>query len=48
MIVVSLGYYAVKGGGFVLLTGGHSRVYGPADSMIGETVPEPGAGARRS
>lgn len=35
-IVISLGYYAVKGGGFVLLTGGSQRVYGPEDSMISD------------
>jgi putative inorganic carbon (HCO3(-)) transporter len=34
--VVSLGYYAVKGGGFVLLTGGGQRVYGPANTMIAD------------
>lgn len=34
VVVVSLGYYAVKGGGFVLLTGGRSHVFGPAKSMI--------------
>lgn len=34
MLVVSLGYYAVKGGGFVILGGGHHRVMGPAASMI--------------
>jgi probable O-glycosylation ligase (exosortase A-associated) len=34
MVVVSIGYYAVKGGGFVLLSGGHSRVFGPEASMI--------------
>lgn len=34
LIVISLGYYAVKGGGFVLLTGGGHHVYGPAKSMI--------------
>lgn len=34
MVVISLGYYAVKGGGFVLLTGGHQHVYGPANTMI--------------
>jgi probable O-glycosylation ligase (exosortase A-associated) len=33
-VVVSIGYYAVKGGGFVLLTGGHSHVFGPESSMI--------------
>jgi probable O-glycosylation ligase (exosortase A-associated) len=35
-IAISLGYYAVKGGGFVILTGGHSRVYGPENSPIGD------------
>jgi probable O-glycosylation ligase (exosortase A-associated) len=34
MVVVSIGYYAVKGGGFVLLTGGHSHVFGPENTMI--------------
>lgn len=34
VVVVSLSYYAVKGGGFVLLTGGHGHVLGPAKSMI--------------
>ncbi len=34
--VVSLGYYAVKGGGFVLLTGGGQRVYGPENTMIAD------------
>lgn len=34
MIAVSLGYYAVKGGGFVVLTGGTHRVFGPDESMI--------------
>lgn len=32
--VLSLGYFGVKGGGFVLLTGGSQRVFGPEDSMI--------------
>ena len=36
MVVISIDYYALKGGGFVLLTGGHSRVYGPADTMIAD------------
>jgi putative inorganic carbon (HCO3(-)) transporter len=36
MVVVSLGYYGVKGGGFVLLTGGRSHVYGPDNTMIGD------------
>lgn len=35
-VAISLGYYAVKGGGFVLVTGGHSRVYGPENSPIGD------------
>ncbi len=32
--VLSLAYFGVKGGGFVLLTGGAHRVYGPPNSMI--------------
>ena len=36
MIVVALGYYAVKGGGFVLLTGGRNHVYGPENTMIAD------------
>lgn len=36
LIVISLGYYAVKGGGFVLLTGGGNHVYGPAKTMIAD------------
>lgn len=34
--VVSLGYYAIKGGGFVLLTGGSHRVLGPENSQIAD------------
>lgn len=34
VIVLSLGYWGVKGGIFVLLTGGQWRVLGPEDSMI--------------
>ncbi|HEX4272706.1 MAG TPA: putative O-glycosylation ligase, exosortase A system-associated [Rhizomicrobium sp.] len=34
ILAISLGYYAVKGGGFVLLTGGKHHVYGPASTMI--------------
>ena len=34
MIVLSLGYVGVKGGGFVIATGGHHHVYGPEGSMI--------------
>lgn len=33
-LVISIGYYGVKGGGFSLLTGGHNHVFGPANSMI--------------
>jgi putative inorganic carbon (hco3(-)) transporter len=33
-IVVSLGYYGVKGGLFTLLSGGSYRVWGPASSFI--------------
>jgi probable O-glycosylation ligase (exosortase A-associated) len=34
MIVVSLGFYGVKGGGFTLLGGGRNHVFGPEASMI--------------
>jgi probable O-glycosylation ligase (exosortase A-associated) len=33
---ISLGYYGVKGGGFVLLTGGRNHVYGPDNTMIAD------------
>jgi len=33
-LVISIGYYGVKGGGFSLLTGGANHVFGPASSMI--------------
>jgi probable O-glycosylation ligase (exosortase A-associated) len=33
-IVISLGYYGVKGGAFALVTGGNYRVFGPQASMI--------------
>ena len=36
MIVLSLGYFGVKGGGFVLLTAGRYHVFGPEDSMIAD------------
>jgi putative inorganic carbon (hco3(-)) transporter len=36
MVVVSLGYYAVKGGAFTILTAGANRVYGPPDSQIND------------
>jgi probable O-glycosylation ligase (exosortase A-associated) len=34
MVAISLGFYAVKGGGFVLATGGRHHVFGPESSMI--------------
>lgn len=33
-LVVSLGFYGVKGGLFTLLSGGSARVWGPPDSMV--------------
>lgn len=36
VIVLSIGFYSVKGGVFTLLTGGAFAVYGPADSNIEE------------
>ncbi len=36
VIAVCLGYYAVKGAGFLLLTGGHFMVFGPMASMIAD------------
>ncbi|MGD2081968.1 MAG: putative O-glycosylation ligase, exosortase A system-associated [Chromatiales bacterium] len=36
VIVLSIGYYSVKGGVFTLLTGGAYRVYGPAASFLAE------------
>lgn len=36
VIVVSIGFYSVKGGFFTLVTGGGFRVYGPAGSNIEE------------
>jgi probable O-glycosylation ligase (exosortase A-associated) len=33
-IVLSIGYYGVKGGAWVLITGGGERVWGPAGSFI--------------
>jgi len=35
-IAVSLAYFGVKGGAFVLVTGGSGRVYGPEASMIAD------------
>ena len=34
IVVLSLGYYGVKGGGFAVLTGGREHVYGPEQTMI--------------
>ncbi len=34
VVAVSLAYYGIKGGAFVILTGGNYIVFGPADSMI--------------
>ncbi len=36
VIVISIGYYSVKGGIFTVLTGGGNRVYGPPGSFIEE------------
>lgn len=36
VIVVSIGFYSVKGGLFTLLSGGASRVYGPERSFISD------------
>ncbi len=35
VIVLSLGFYGVKGGIFTITTGGNYRVYGPQESFIG-------------
>lgn len=32
--VISLGYYGIKGGGFMVLTGGNYIIFGPSASMI--------------
>jgi probable O-glycosylation ligase (exosortase A-associated) len=36
MAVVAIGFYAVKGAGFVVLTGGRHHVLGPEDTMIAD------------
>ena len=36
IIVISLGYYGVKGGVFTIIHGGHAIVYGPADSVYAD------------
>lgn len=34
IVVISLGYYGVRGGGFVILTAGAYKVFGPGQTMI--------------
>jgi putative inorganic carbon (HCO3(-)) transporter len=34
IVVISIGYYGVRGGAFVILTGGAYRVFGPTQTMI--------------
>lgn len=36
LMVISIGYYGVKGGIFTLLTAGKDHVYGPANTFIGD------------
>jgi probable O-glycosylation ligase (exosortase A-associated) len=36
VMVISLGYYGVKGGIFTIVTGGRNHVYGSENSMIGD------------
>ncbi|HIF10037.1 MAG TPA: putative O-glycosylation ligase, exosortase A system-associated [Sneathiellales bacterium] len=36
VITISLGYYGVKGGAFMVATGGQYNIYGPANTMIGD------------
>lgn len=36
MIVISVGYYGIKGGGFALTTGGAYRVWGPPGTLIND------------
>ena len=33
-LVLSVGYYGIRGGGFVILTAGRAKVFGPEESMI--------------
>ena len=35
VIALSLGFYGLKGGIWSILTGGHSKVYGPENTMLG-------------
>lgn len=36
VMVISLGYYGIKGGLFTILTGGNNHVVGPTDSVLGD------------
>ncbi len=36
VMVISLGFYGVVGGLFAIVTGGHDRIWGPPDSIIGD------------
>ncbi len=36
VLAASIGYHAIKGGGFVVLTAGKHHVYGPEDTMIAD------------
>lgn len=36
VIVLSIGFYGAKGGAWILITGGGNRVWGPAQSYIGD------------
>ena len=36
VLLISLGFYGVKGGVFTILSGGHSIVYGPTDSVYND------------
>jgi probable O-glycosylation ligase (exosortase A-associated) len=36
IMVIAVGYYGIKGGIFTLITGGTARIYGPAQTIIGD------------
>lgn len=36
ILVISLGFYGIKGGIFTIVGGGYSKVYGPAASILGD------------
>jgi probable O-glycosylation ligase (exosortase A-associated) len=36
ILVASVGFYAIKGAGFVVFTAGQQKVFGPADTMIAD------------